>query len=499
VSQSSGLGHWFTSNLGTTIAGAALLVTIVTWLIDHRRKRRRITYRVHMNTPIGPSSDMRSLGEFVVLSNRSRQPVPEASLVLVRIANNGRMDVGADQFDLGGPEFTFEGRVVEGFEPFEMKPRELAKILTSPPVKVDGNKLTLPAFNLNLGERFKLLILLSGTGTEVDGGAHVVGGSFDRDDSGNGPSRRTIGFGAVSVALAGALIAFLLSGPSAVGVNPVQCVAGAITIAGSTAFQPAVSEIARDYNQACPGSNVTVTGDGSVAGINALNDQSVAAAMYDGSVAPGAYPALTGSPTAVVEFAVVVNKQTGVHNLTTDQLRGIYSLRYTNWLQLGGSNHPITIVARDSQSGTRITFVSTVLGGRTEPNADSQNCTTPAPGQNSPVLVCEMAGTQELLQKVSTIPGAIGYAEFGQSTLSRDVNTIQIDSREPDIQQDQLSQYPFWAAEHVYTHGPPASGSLLSVFLGYLGTDTAKNVMEKDGDVPCGNLTSGGQQNYCGA
>ena len=46
--------------------------------------------------------------------------------------------------------------------------------------------------------------------------------------------------------------------------------------------------------------------------------------MSDGP-APGGYPALTGHPVAVIIFAVVVNKQAGVFNLTTAQLREMFA------------------------------------------------------------------------------------------------------------------------------------------------------------------------------
>lgn len=52
--------------------------------------------------------------------------------------------------------------------------------------------------------------------------------------------------------------------------------------------------------------------------------------MSDGP-APVGYPALAGHPVAVIIFAVVVNKQADVFNLTAGQLRGIYSGAITNW------------------------------------------------------------------------------------------------------------------------------------------------------------------------
>lgn len=503
----SDLGHWITGNLPAAIAAAGLLVTIATWLIDHRRKRRRVSYRVHMNSSIGATSDMRTLGDFVVRSQKDNQEVPDPSLVLIRVSNTGSMDVTEDHF-AATIRFDFGSRVVKTFEVFEVDPPALGDTLqpgstatlTRPGVTFDQHLLKIPPLVLNTGDRFKLLVLLSGAGDVVTGSAQIKGGKFVPDNRGDSLSRRTTIYGAVCLVLVGALAAFLVS-TSALTANEkiaVQCVPGAITIAGSTAFETAMTEIAHDYEGACHGATVTVIGGGSVAGINELVGRSVDAAMYDGTVDHNAYPTVRGIPVAVVVFTVVVNSETGVHSLTAGQLQGIYSLRYTNWVQVGGNRLPITIVARDSQSGTRDTFKYTVLGGRDEHGPTSQNCTTPDPGQSAPVMICEMNSTQSLLQHVNNIPGAIGYAELAESALYPNIGRVQIDGHDADIQQDPQSRYPFRAPEHIYTYGPAAGGSLLSAFLGYLNSDTAKHVMEKDGDIPCGDLIAGRRHTLCG-
>lgn len=68
------LGHGISARPDVIVAVSALLVTIILWLIDHRRKRRRISYRVHMNTQIGAMPDIRGTGDFVVRSNNKEVP-----------------------------------------------------------------------------------------------------------------------------------------------------------------------------------------------------------------------------------------------------------------------------------------------------------------------------------------------------------------------------------------------------------------------------------------
>src|SRR5262249_49431113 len=137
-------------------------------------------------------------------------------------------------------------------------------------------------------------------------------------------------------------------------------------------------------------------------------------AMSDGK-APAGYPTLTGNPVAVIVFAVVVNKGTGVYNLTTAQLRDIWLGNITNWAQLKGPDLPISIVARTTASGTRRTFDDKILGGRAEPPFSSYNCVDKNAVPLSRVIRCEVTDTGTLLQRVNSIPGAIGYAQVSDA------------------------------------------------------------------------------------
>jgi ABC-type phosphate transport system substrate-binding protein len=113
--------------------------------------------------------------------------------------------------------------------------------------------------------------------------------------------------------------------------------------------------------------------------------------MSDGP-APKGYPALVGHPVAVILFAVVVNKDAEVYNLTVPQVRGIFAGTITNWRQAGGANVPVRIVARTPGSGTRANFDAKVLGHAEAPFS-SYNCLSKDAVAASPVTKCEVADT----------------------------------------------------------------------------------------------------------
>ncbi len=57
-------------------------------------------------------------------------------------------------------------------------------------------------------------------------------------------------------------------------------------------------------------------------------------------------------------FVFVVNSNNPVNDLTVEQVRGIYSGKYTNWKQLGGLNKHISVLQRNTGSGSQTAMLS---------------------------------------------------------------------------------------------------------------------------------------------
>ncbi len=58
-------------------------------------------------------------------------------------------------------------------------------------------------------------------------------------------------------------------------------------------------------------------------------------------------------PIGYDAFVFIVNANNPVSDITTDQIRGIYSGRITNWSELGGKNMPIAAMHRNEGSGSQ--------------------------------------------------------------------------------------------------------------------------------------------------
>jgi phosphate transport system substrate-binding protein len=57
---------------------------------------------------------------------------------------------------------------------------------------------------------------------------------------------------------------------------------------------------------------------------------------------------------------MIVHPKNAVKNLSIDQVRDIYNGKVKTWKQVGGADHPITVISREEGSGTRSSFESII-------------------------------------------------------------------------------------------------------------------------------------------
>ncbi len=60
-------------------------------------------------------------------------------------------------------------------------------------------------------------------------------------------------------------------------------------------------------------------------------------------------------------IAVIVNPENPVRQLTLQQISDIYSGKINNWTEVGGDDRPIVRLSRETNSGTHVYFLETVL------------------------------------------------------------------------------------------------------------------------------------------
>lgn len=136
----------------------------------------------------------------------------------------------------------------------------------------------------------------------------------------------------------------------------------AITVAGSTAFEPFAVVLSKEFMKVRPDVRITVQGGGSSLGIMTAMYGIAQIGMADLAKLPPEAAELTATVVARDGIALVVHNSNPIRNLTDAQVRDIFNGKVANWQELGGEDHAITVVSREAGSGTRSSFEK-LLGG----------------------------------------------------------------------------------------------------------------------------------------
>ncbi|MEU7029350.1 substrate-binding domain-containing protein [Streptomyces sp. NPDC046275] len=465
----------------------ALLGVVVTFavLVIERRvpRRRRIGYRVQLDTPVG---------DRVTRLFNGRDDMTDATLVLLRFENDGGVSIGREDYNQENHGLTvrFTHRRIEAAAASQAP-------FGSNDLGIGTDRITIPKVALNPGDYFKLLVLLTGGEAKdeiaVEGpirdGSVRVNHSATFDDKppafGRAARRVTVALTACVITLA-AIIVIRDDVPP-----PIGCARGTLTVIGSTAFEPVLVDVARQYERDCAGATVLVDTRGSTAGIRRLAEQGgrqgkggppALIALSDGPK-PDGYPQLRDTGIAVSLFTLVVNDRVPLDNLTLENIRALYRGDITNWRSLGGPDLPVRLVSRDADSGTREVFQRRVLG-RNEPANSSRNCAT-KDDPEALVVRCELDSTEQVLSTVAALPGALGYAELRTGSRPKGLHRVAVDGRRPEVTELGSSPYPYREVEYAYTWGLPEAGSLTASFLAYLGRGAGQDVVLAHGHLPC--------------
>jgi phosphate transport system substrate-binding protein len=251
--------------------------------------------------------------------------------------------------------------------------------------------------------------------------------------------------------------------------NDGAAAAGTITIDGSSALQPLVTRARDEYVAVNAGANITVNAGGSGKGLTDVEAGAVQIGNSDlftaNSATPDGFKDLTDHQVAAVIFAIIVNPDVTVNNLTTAQIRAIFTGAISNWSQVGGPNEPITAIERPAGSGTRGTFSKYVMNGLT----------------SAPAQTLQKDDSGALGDTVAMTPGAIGYIATSfvgaNGKYNGKVKTLCIDGYKPGPTDVSSNNYKFWNFEHMYTKG--AASGLADTFIKFILSDAFQKA-----DVP---------------
>jgi phosphate transport system substrate-binding protein len=254
-------------------------------------------------------------------------------------------------------------------------------------------------------------------------------------------------------------------------------VSGSITLAGSTALQPLAQEAGKQFAVKNPNATINVQGGGSGTGIKLVSDGTADIGDSDITTAvakldPTKAKALVDHRVAVIGFAVVTNSSVKVDNLTKDQIQKIFTGQITNWSQVGGDNMTINVINRPKSSGTRATFINTIMGGTSEKEG----------------LGTTQDSSGSVQRSIESTKGSISYLALSYLSpeVRKSVKVLNIEGVAATTENITTGKYPFWSYEHMYTKGE-AKG-LAKSFLDYMVSDANKASVQKLGYIPMGDM-----------
>ena len=216
-----------------------------------------------------------------------------------------------------------------------------------------------------------------------------------------------------------------------------------LRIDGSTTVLPIAQKAAEVFMKKYPSMKVFVSGSGSGTGIKALMDGTTDIATSsreakDKEIASAKkkHIILTGHKVALDGIIPIVHPSMKINNITMEQLRSIYNGKIKSWKELGGPNRPITVVSRDTSSGTYEVWEKKVLQ-KDKVRADA-------------LLV---ASNGQAVQTVAQNKYAIGYIGIGY--IEKSVKILKTNGAQASEDTVRSGSWPISRPLYMYTNGTP--------------------------------------------
>lgn len=227
---------------------------------------------------------------------------------------------------------------------------------------------------------------------------------------------------------------------------------------------------------------ISVTGGGSGTGIAALINNTVGIAnasrkIKDEEIAEARAKGVTPVEHIIARdaIAVIVNPENPVNELTLQQISDIYSGKITNWSEVGGDDRPIVKLSRETNSGTHVYFLETVLrlGNKEDKTLFSTDTLL-------------LPSSEGIISEVRDNPNAIGYDGLGY--VPDDLKMIAIAKEAgapyvlPSIETVNDKSYAIARDLYMYTNGEPSG--VIKEYLEWILSAEAQQIVADLGFVP---------------
>lgn len=243
---------------------------------------------------------------------------------------------------------------------------------------------------------------------------------------------------------------------------------------------------AERYQQVNADARISVTGGGSGTGITALISGTVDIANASRQIKAEELEEARQAGFDPKEFviardaiAIIVHPENPIDNLTLQQLSLIYRGEITNWSELGGEDREIVRVSRETNSGTHVYFLESVvrLGNADDDAIFSANTLL-------------LPSSEGIIAEVKDNPNAIGYDSLGYVT--EDVKLVGVSSLEqpenfiiPSLETVSNNTYLISRNLYMYTLDEPEG--IVKTYMNWIMSPEAQEIVRELGFIPVVN------------
>lgn len=181
------------------------------------------------------------------------------------------------------------------------------------------------------------------------------------------------------------------------------------------------------------------------------------------------------TPIGKEAFVFFVHKDNPVDNLTTEQIKDIYSGKITNWKEVGGKNEPISAFQRNEGSGSQSMLIRFMDG-------------TPIMEPDIEQINTLMDGIIEQVADYRNKDGSIGFSfrYYMEGIIQNpDVKLLSVDGVAPTVENIQSGAYPITASLYAVTWKGNKNQNVQRL-LNWILSPEGQELVEKTGYVPIG-------------
>ncbi|MBR4308382.1 MAG: substrate-binding domain-containing protein [Oscillospiraceae bacterium] len=181
------------------------------------------------------------------------------------------------------------------------------------------------------------------------------------------------------------------------------------------------------------------------------------------------------TPIAMDALIFVVNENNPVDNLTTQQIRDIYSGKITNWKEVGGNDEEILAFQRNEDAGSQSLMKKLVMGDLAFAEAPTD------------VIVGSMGELMESVKGYDNSANAIGYSVYyyaNDMKMAQGLKIISVDGVEPTTEAIGAGEYPHLNPYYSVIPADAAEDAPNRILYRWLQSAEGQYLLSLEGYVP---------------